>query len=428
MLKKKMNEFVTQTDAGTPMGNLFRRYWLPALLSEELAMPDCAPVRIQLLGEKLLAFRDTQGRIGAIDQFCAHRGVSLWFGRNEDNGIRCAYHGWKYDVSGRCVDVPSEPEESRYCEKIKLKSYPLIERGGVVWIYMGPPEFQPPAPEWEFATVPVNQSFMSKRLQECNWLQALEGGIDSSHVSFLHSGGLKNDPLFKGARGNAYNMNDLRPKFEVVETEGGLFIGARRNAEPGSFYWRITPWILPSFTMVPPRGDHPVHGHFWVPIDDESCWAWSFDYHPTRPLSEDETQAMRDGAGIHCKYVPGTFIPLANKSNDYLMDRGRQRSGELYSGVESIAIQDASLQESMGPIQDRSRENLTGTDRGIVQARRKLIAVATALADAGTPPPGTEPHIQKVRSAAMVLADDLAFDKAALDALRAEPGKPHATV
>ena len=428
MLKKEMNEFVTQSDAGTPMGNLFRRYWLPALLSEELAAPDCAPVRIQLLGEKLLAFRDTQGRLGAIDQFCAHRGVSLWFGRNEDNGIRCAYHGWKYDVSGRCVDVPSEPVESRYCEKIKLKSYPLIERGGVVWIYMGPPELQPPAPEWEFATVPMNQSFMSKRLQECNWLQALEGGIDSSHVSFLHSGGLKNDPLFKGARGNAYNMNDLRPQFEVVDTEGGLFIGARRNAEPGSFYWRITPWILPSFTMVPPRGDHPVHGHFWVPIDDRSCWAWSFDYHPTRPLSEDETQAMRDGAGIHCKYVPGTFIPLANKSNDYLMDRDRQRSGELYSGVESIAIQDSSLQESMGPIQDRSRETLTGTDRGIVQARRKLIAAATALADAGTPPPGTEPHIQKVRSAAMVLADDLAFDKAALDALRAEPGKPHATV
>lgn len=428
MLKKEQTELVTRTNAGTPMGEVFRRYWLPALLSEELAEPDGPPVRVQLLGERLIAIRDTEGRLGVMDEFCAHRGVSLWFGRNEEGGLRCPYHGWKYDVSGRCVDVPSEPEGSRLCERIALKSYPLIERGGVIWIYMGPPELQPPPPEWEFATVPSAQSFMSKRVQECNWLQALEGGIDSSHVSFLHSGGLQTDPLFKGAKGNEYNMNDLRPQFEVTEAEGGLFIGVRRKAEPGSLYWRITPWIMPCFTMVPPRGDHPVHGHFWVPIDDENCWAWSFDYHPTRALTEAEVQAMNDGAGIHCKYVPGTYIPLANKSNDYLMDRAKQRTGELYSGVESIAIQDSSLQESMGPIQDRTREHLTGTDRGIVQARRRLIAAATALAESGTAPPGNEPHVQKVRSAAVVLPEGQPFHEAAREALRAEPGKPHATV
>ena len=428
MLTKEQNELVTRTAAGTPMGDLFRRYWLPALLSEELAENDGPPVRLQLLGERLLCFRDSEGRLGVIDEFCAHRGVSLWFGRNEDNGIRCPYHGWKYDVNGRCTEVPSEPQGSRFCEKVRLKAYLLVERGGVVWIYMGPPEYQPPLPEWEFATVPIEHSYTSKRLQECNWLQALEGGIDSSHVSFLHSGGLKSDPLFKGAKGNEYNLGDLRPKFEVAETEGGLFVAARRNAEPGHFYWRITPWIMPSFTMVPPRGDHPVHGHFWVPIDDQNCWAWSFDYHPTRPLSASERQAMKDGAGIHCKYVPGTFIPLANKSNDYLMDRQRQRSGELYSGVESIAIQDSSLQESMGAIQDRTREMLTTTDRGIVQARRKLIAAANALSSNGTPPPGTEPQVQRVRSAAVVLPEGQAFIEAAAGALRAEPGKPHATV
>ncbi|WP_137918763.1 aromatic ring-hydroxylating dioxygenase subunit alpha [Hydrogenophaga sp. 2FB] len=428
MLKKEQNELVTRTSAGTPMGEMFRRYWLPALLSEELAERDGPPVRVQLLGERLIAIRDTQGRLGVMDEFCAHRGVSLWFGRNEESGLRCPYHGWKYDVSGRCVDVPSEPEGSRLCERIALKSYPLIERGGVIWIYMGPPELQPPPPEWEFATVPAEQSFTSKRVQECNWLQALEGGIDSSHVSFLHSGGLNTDPLFKGAKGNEYNMNDLRPQFEVTDAEGGLFIGVRRKAEPGSLYWRITPWIMPCFTMVPPRGDHPVHGHFWVPIDDENCWAWSFDYHPTRALKDSEVQAMKDGAGIHCKYVPGTYIPLANKSNDYLMDRAKQRTGELYSGVESIAIQDSSLQESMGPIQDRTREHLTGTDRGIVQARRRLIAAATALAESGTAPPGNEPHVQKVRSAAVVLPEGQPFQEAAREALRAEPGKPHATV
>lgn len=428
MLRQEQSEIVTLTGPGTPMGNLFRRYWLPALIAIELPDPDCPPVRLKLLGEDLLAFRDTQGRLGAIDQFCAHRGVSLWFGRNEENGIRCPYHGWKYDVNGHCVDIPSEPEGSNFCDKIKLKSYPLIERGGVLWIYMGPAELRPPEPEWEFATVPAAQSYCSKRLQECNWLQALEGGIDSSHVSFLHSGGLKTDPLFRGSKGNEYNMKDLRPKFEVAETEGGLYIGARRNAEPGHHYWRITPWIMPCFTMVPPRGDHPVHGHFWVPIDDENCWAWSFDYHPTRPLSTQEVEAMDNGAGIHCKYVPGTFIPLANKSNDYLMDRARQKTGELYSGVEGIAIQDASLQESMGPIQDRSKEHLTGTDRGIVQARRMLIAAATALADSGTPPAGTMPLIHHVRSVAVVLPKGVTFHEAAREMLRAEPGKPHTTV
>ncbi|HSV83860.1 MAG TPA: aromatic ring-hydroxylating dioxygenase subunit alpha [Ramlibacter sp.] len=428
MLKKEQNELVTRTDAGTPMGELFRRYWLPALLASELAEPDCPPVRLKLLGERLIAIRDSEGRLGAMDEFCAHRGVSLWFGRNEESGIRCSYHGWKYDVTGQCVGVPSEPEGSRFAEKVKLRSYPMIERGGVLWIYMGPPELQPPPPEWEFATVPANQSFISKRLQESNWLQALEGGIDSSHVSFLHSGSLKTDPLIRGAKGNEYNLADLRPQFDVVEIEGGLLIAVRRKAEDGKVYWRVTPWVMPSFTMVPPRGDHPVHGHFWVPIDDENCWAWSFDYHPTRALTSQEVEAMEEGFSIHCKYVPGTFIPQANKSNDYLMDRRRQKSGELYSGVESVAIQDSSLQESMGAIQDRTRETLTTTDRGIVQARRKLMAAAMALAQDGTPPLGAEPTVQRIRSVAMVLPEGQPFQEATREALRAAPGKPHATV
>lgn len=428
MLRPEQNKLVTETNSGTPMGELFRRYWLPALLSEELPTPDCPPVRLKLLGERLVAIRDTDGRLGVMDEFCAHRGVSLWFGRNEEGGLRCPYHGWKFDVTGQCTEVPSEDEGSAFCKRIKLKAYPLVERGGVIWIYMGPPEQQPPLPEWEFATVPDAHRFVTKRVQICNWLQALEGGIDSSHVSFLHSGGLKTDPLFKGAKGNEYNMNDLRPKFEVVDGDAGLYIGVRRNAEPGHLYWRITPWVMPCFTMVPPRGDHPIHGHFWVPIDDENCWAWSFDYHPTRPLKDSEVEAMRNGGGIHCKYVPGTYTPLANHTNDYLMDREKQRSGELYSGVEGIAIQDASLQESMGPVADRTREHLTGTDKGIVQTRRKLIEAALALAERGEVPPGTQPAEQRVRSVAIVLPDDQPFYEAAREALRAEPGKPHASV
>ena len=428
MLHREQNELATRTGPETQMGNLFRCYWLPALLAEELPEDGCPPVRIKLLSERLLAVRGTDGQLGLIDEFCAHRGVSLWFGRNEDGGLRCPYHGWKYAVDGTCLEIPSEPAGSTMCDRIKLKSYPLIERGGVFWTYMGPPEQQPPLPEWEFATVPLNQSFTTKRLQECNWLQALEGGIDSSHVSWLHRGSLNSDPLFKGSKGNQYNLDDARPVFEVVENDGGLLIGVRRNAEEGRYYWRITPWVMPCFTMVPPRGDHPIHGHFWVPIDDENCWAWSFDYHPVRALRETEVQAMREGYSVHVTYVPGTYRPTANKDNDYLIDRAAQRAGTTYSGVSGIAMQDASLQESMGPIVDRSRENLVSTDTGIVMARGRLLRAARALADRGILPPGVDPEHHRVRSAALVLDPDQAYKDAAAEALKARPGVPQATV
>jgi phenylpropionate dioxygenase-like ring-hydroxylating dioxygenase large terminal subunit len=428
MLRKEQSDLLTQTGPGTPGGRLFRSYWLPVLLSSELPENDCPPVRVKLLSERLVAFRDSKGRYGLMDEFCAHRGVSLWFGRNEEDGLRCPYHGWKYDVTGQCIDVPSEPEESGFCKKIKLNSYPLIERGGVLWTYMGPPEKRPPLPAWEFATVPPEQTFTSKRIQESNWLQAMEGGIDSSHVSFLHRGDLNSDPLFKGAKANRYNLSDSRPVFEVVESAGGLFIGARRNADDGNYYWRITQWVMPSFTMIAPRGNHPVHGHFWIPIDDENCWTWSFDYHPTRALTADERRAMEEGKGIHVKYVPGTFRPLANKDNDYLIDRAAQKTGKTYSGVEGIAMQDASLQESMGPIVDRTKENLVSTDNGIIMARHRLMRAVKALTDKDVPPPGVEAVHQQVRSAAVVLPPDKPFVEAAKDALMVREGIAHASV
>ncbi|HKP26966.1 MAG TPA: Rieske 2Fe-2S domain-containing protein [Dongiaceae bacterium] len=428
MLRKEQNDLLTQTGPGTAMGDFFRCYWIPALLAEELRENDCPPVRVKLLGERMIAFRDSEGRYGLIDEFCAHRGVSLWFGRNEHGGIRCPYHGWKYDFTGQCVEVPSEPVESGFCQKIKLTGYPLVKVGDVLWTYMGPAEHKPPLPEWEFARVPAEQSFTSKRLQECNWLQAMEGGIDSSHVSWLHSGNLNSDPLFKGARGNQYNMTDKRPVFEVVDSDGGLYIGARRNAEEGHYYWRITPWVMPCFTMVPPRGDHPIHGHFWIPIDDENCWTWSFDYHPVRALTDKERQAMKDGKGIHVAYVPGTYRPRANKDNDYLVDREAQKKGISYSGVEGIAMQDASLQESMGPIVDRTKENLVSTDNGIIMARHRLLRAAKALRERGIRPPGIDPVHQRVRSAAIVLPVDQPYKTAASDAMVAVPGKAQVSV
>ncbi len=428
MLSQDQNERLTQTGPGTPLGRLFRSYWIPALLCEELPEPDCPPVRVTLLSERMIAFRDSDGRLGLLDEFCAHRGVSLWFGRNEGCGLRCSYHGWKYDVTGQCVDMPNEPEHSAFAKKVRLKSYPLAERGGVLWTYMGPPASQPPLPEYEFATVPASHSFVSKRVQECNWLQAMEGGIDSSHVSFLHRSELKTDPLFKGTRGNRYNLSDPRPVFEVVESAGGLYIGARRNAEHGHYYWRITQWVMPSYTMIPPRGGHPLHGHFWIPIDDENCWTWSFDYHPTRALTDGEVAAMRDGKGIHVRYVPGTYRPLANKDNDYLMDRVAQREGRTYSGIEGFAMQDASLQESMGPIVDRTKETLVSTDSGIIMARQRLLRAVRALDESGTTPPGVDRAHQRVRSAAVVLPPEQSYQDAARDALIAHPGIEPATV
>lgn len=433
MLSQDHNDLLTQTGPGTPMGDLFRQYWIPALLAEELSEAGGPPVRLKLLSERLIAFRDKNGRLGAIDEFCAHRGASLWFGNNErgaDNtaGLRCAYHGWKYDVAGQCVEIPSEPDNSRFCSKVKLTSYPLVQIGDVIWIYMGGSAVVPPLPEYEWVHVAPQQTYTSKRWQENNWLQALEGGIDSSHVSWLHSGGLKNDPLFKGSKGNQYNLNDMRPFFEVVEADGGLYVGVRRNAEPGTYYWRITPWVMPAFTMVPPRGDHPVHGHFWVPIDDENCWVFTFDYLPARALTEAELQAMRDGHGVHNEYVAGTYRPLQNKDNDYLMDRDAQRRGDSFSGVKGIAIQDASLQESMGPIVERRKEHLVSADSGIIKARRKLITAALALRDEGTIPPGVDPAHHRVRSAAVVLPVEASFLDACRDALKVIPGVPQTSV
>ena len=354
--------------------------------------------------------------------------MSLWFGRNEEGGLRCPYHGWKYDVTGQCIEVPSEAPESGFCDRIKLKSYPLVERGGVLWTYMGPIESRPPEPQYEFVTVPLSQSFTSKRLQECNWLQGLEGGIDSSHTSWLHRGELEQDPLFKGAKGNVYNLGDVKPHFEVVESPGGLYIGARRNAENGRYYWRITQWVMPCGSMIPPRGDYPAGGHFWVPIDDENCMTWNWEYHATRPLAAEERQAMESGKGRHVNYEPGTWRSEANKDNDYLIDREAQKKGLTYSGVAGFAMQDASIQESMGPIVDRSNENLVSTDNGIIMARHRLIRASKALEEKGTIPPGVALPHQQVRAAAIVLGPEEVFKDAAREELSVRKGFAHSSV
>lgn len=428
-LPQDVNELLTITDKGTPMGELFRQYWIPALLTEELPENDCPPVRVELLGEKLIAFRDTKGRYGLIEEFCSHRRVSLWFGRNEDCGLRCAYHGWKFDVEGNCVDLPSDNDKEDFKKSVKLTSYPLVKVGDVLWAYMGDPAHRPPEPAWEFCTVAPEQTVTTKRLQECNWLQSLEGGIDSNHVSFLHSMELERDPLFRGSKGNKYNMADLSPHFELTRSGGGFYIGARRKVEGGKHYWRVTQYVMPCFTMIPPRGDHPQHGHFWIPVNNHQCMTWSYDYHPKRPLTFDERKACLDGKGVHVPiHHDGTFRSIQNKDNNYLIDRAAQKRGETFSGVMGFGMQDASLQESMGPIVDRSRENLVASDKGIALVRNLLRKSALDLKDKGTMPPGREREHMMVRSISVLLDADQSYVDACKNEMVADATRERVSV
>ncbi len=417
-------ELLIKTGPGTPMGELMRRYWVPALLSSEIAEPDCPPVRVKLLGERLLAFRDSEGRPGLIDEFCAHRGASLFLGRNEECGIRCSYHGWKYDIHGRCVELPSAPQVA---SKMSIKAYPCIERGDILWAYMGPPDKRPAPPELEWCMLPASHRYVTKRLQECGYLQAMEGGIDTAHASWVHRFELDIDPMHKHAHANKYIKADRNAVFDIEEVPHGLTIFGRRNGESDSHYWRITQWIFPWFTLIPPFGPHALGGHIWVPIDDENCWAWSINFLPDRPLPEEELQAMREGKGIHVKYEPGSFRPLANRDNDWLIDRRAQKERRSFSGVEGFSIQDASLQESMGPIQDYSREHLVPTDKAIVMARRMLAQAARGLSD-GLEPPALDPTTHRVRAASVLLDREMKALDWSRDALVDSLGKPVFTV
>jgi nitrite reductase/ring-hydroxylating ferredoxin subunit len=419
-MDKETVELLVRTGPGTPMGRLMRRYWVPVMLASEVAERDGPPVRVKILGERLLAFRDTEGRLGLIDEFCAHRGVSLFLGRNEEGGIRCSYHGWKYDVTGQCTELPSVPGLA--C-KMKLKSYPCIERGDIVWAYMGPPEKRPAPPELEWCMLPASHRYVSKRYQATGYLQAMEGGIDTTHASWVHRFELDQDPMHKHAKANKYIKADRNAVFDLEESPHGLTIFGRRNGEADSHYWRITQWIFPWFTLIPPFGPHALGGHIWVPIDDQSCWAWSINFLPDRPLPPDELQAMKEGKGIHVKYIPGTFRPLANPDNDWLIDRRAQKDRDSFSGVEGFSIQDASLQESMGPIQNYENEHLVSTDKPIAMARRMLTRAVREL-EKGVEPPALDPAQQRVRAASVLLDRGVSAEEWAREALSDISRKP----
>lgn len=428
MLTREENEILTRTNAGTPMGELFRSYWIPVLLSEQLPEPDGAPVRVKVLGEALLAFRDTAGRVALIDPRCSHRGANLFFGRNEGGGIRCAYHGWKFNARGECVDMPTLPPDAvpRVCAKAAIKAYPTCEWGDFVWAYMGTRQPAPELPWMEFTRVPPSHRHVSKKFQECNWAQAAEGGVDTAHFSFLHQpvAFSEDDLAEKAARAvrgySSQTMNkdhvrwmrdDARPRYEVRRHASGLVLGASRHAGPGELYWRIAQYLMPAHAYTPSATEgQTYHGQTWIPIDDESCWIYLYSWNPTRPLTEEERQGYRTGGAVYPE-MDDQWRPLRNRANDYLIDRRLQKT-ENFTGILGVSEQDAAIQDSQGLIADRTRELLGPTDLGVVQFRRLMLESARTLAEGGTPLGRDDPQAYLVRGGAIVAPAQAGLDEA----------------
>jgi phthalate 4,5-dioxygenase oxygenase subunit len=423
LLTKEKNELLTQTDSGTPMGELFRRYWIPVLLSNELPAKDCPPVEVNVLGEELVAFRDSEGKVGLIDAYCPHRTAKLFWGRNEDCGLRCVYHGWKFDRNGNCLDMPSEPPESSFKEKVKITSYATQEMGGMIWAYMGPKEHVSELPKMEWMLVPDTHRYMMKFHIECNFMQSMEGDIDSSHSAFLHSnlkgqiesGGSK---MFGREKLRQYSFKDMAPRFFVTDTDYGLLIGARRNAEEDTYYWRVTQWLMPTYSFIPKEPGDTYQCNMRIPIDNHSHWFFRIMWNPDRPLSKEELWDYENGGNIFPEVNPGTFHSKANKSNKYLIDRSLQKS-LTFTGIKGIPIQDQACTESMGTIANRTKERLGTSDTAIIQARRRLITAALQLLEGHEPYSSYHGDSYFIRSTAVTLPRDIEVDKGAKELLRA---------
>jgi phthalate 4,5-dioxygenase len=412
MVSQQDNDLLTRTGPGTPMGELIRRYWVPVGFSNQLPRPDAPPIRVKLLGEKLVAFRDSTGHVGLVDERCPHRGASLFFGRNEEAGLRCVYHGWKFDRDGRCVDMPSEPAESSFKKKVRVTAYPCIERGGVVWTYMGPAELMPAFPDIEWTAVPESHRMATRHLQECNWFQGLEGGFDASHLSFLH----------KGDTGSPGGNVPLATEYEPVPSDFGMIMASGRKQASGGVQWSLDLLLMPFHKLINRHGkpDSPIGAHMWVPVDDERCMIYSIEYHPDRPLGDEEMRRSTTFNYIHAENLPGSDHCVINGGNDYLIDRDVQASRKSFTGIKGIGMQDCGIQESMGRIADRARETLGRSDRLVIHLRRLMFQVLEGMKN-GAPPPGLEPAAHNVRSAVVVLPPDVHLEKALAEQIRIAP-------
>jgi phthalate 4,5-dioxygenase oxygenase subunit len=418
-MNREDNEALTRVGPGSLMGDLLRQYWIPALLSADLPAADAPAVRVQLLGEALVAFRDSAGAVGLLAENCPHRGASLYFGRCEAGGLRCVYHGWKFDRAGRCLDMPNEPPELRFAEKVRATAYPVEERNGVVWAYLGPRAMPPPLPalEWNLAT--DSPPFLWRMVRGCNWMQALEGDLDSSHIGILHARTDDADaPTVLGAQMPGAWAEGMRlargagpPHIEAIDTPYGALYSARRALDEERAYHRVHPFLLPFHTMVGggvDGGPISFNGKVWVPMDDRRTLVLEWQYRPGRPWSDSEREELarvRNPFGFlpATSAAGGAFHPAAHLGNDFRRDHALER-GKLFFGVQANPLQDAAVQESMGAIVDRSKEHLGPADAMIIRVRRRLLAAARALRERGEIPGGVDdPSIYQVRPVGAVL-------------------------
>jgi len=412
---RENGEIITRVGRGTPMGEAMRRFWLPALLSTEV-LRDGPPLRLRILGEDLVAFRDTDGQVGIIDAFCPHKRAPLFFGRNEKCGLRCVYHGWKFDVHGQCLDIPNIIPPDNYdtlVRRMRITAYETAEAGGVVWAYMGPAEKKPALPRMEWMGLPADHVHVSRWLQRSNWLQGMEGELDTAHISFLHVSGSMGDTLSRGAT----LAQDGAPVIFIKDTDYGFFYAARRRFE-NQFYWRISHWLLPMWSAVPPTPDFYFgHGRGWSPVDDYMTTTFAYRYRVDGPLDDQDMKEINEGVSfpplmkrtsveMPNGHLIDTYVPIANKANDYMIDRDLQRTSS-FTGIFGINAQDRGLQESMPGmpgdrpgIVDRTGEHLVASDMPVSTARRKLVRMALDVQKGVEPVAARSPDSYQVRALA----------------------------
>ena len=440
MLSKEENEILCRVGPGTPMGNLLREYWFPGLPSYELPSPDCPPIKLRLLGEDLVAFRDSAGRVGVVAQACPHRGASLFFGRNEEEGLRCVYHGWKFDLEGNCVDMPSEPAESNFKSKVKVRAYPARDVNHMIWLYMGPRETPPPFPRFEVLTLPPEQvNEPSIMMEEANWFQNLEGDIDSSHIDYLHSR-VRLVPAGSDELGGF--LRDRAPRLTVMPTDYGAFYSARRQWDnEGNNWHRISQFIFPFHTMIAASNENSVSLRSFVPLDDHYAMLISQNGRLDRPIPEDQRARARDAFSLSGGYVTPTSDPrsryftTANKANDYNRDFEVERTAQFCGIPFAGNLQDRAMTELMTnedgiePIYDRSKEHLGSTDSMIITVRRLLIRAARAHAEERRLPANVENvELDRVRSCSLILPAEADWVAESAQARNSDAGVPVAYV